>query len=277
MTSKKWIRAGALAVTALAVAAGCQALTRAEAAEALEEAEVASQAQALTSSSVEISTNFTIGMAAEDAAMQLRSFVESQLPCAAITVEGATLTIEYGANPGSCVWQGQRYAGVHQISVMRNDMDDVVVSHRWEDFRNDTVSVTGTAMVTWSFEDPSRHVVHELTWTRSSDGRMGTGSGDRVQRPLEGGILTGFSVDGSRSWEGESGLWTLDIDDVEMRWVDAVPQAGLYTLTTPAMKVLSLGFERVDETTIQVVITNGAREYDFDVTTLPAETETEGG
>lgn len=276
MKLQKWFRAVALATFALSVAVGCQALTRAEAAEALEEAEVASQAQALTSSSVEISTHFTIGMAAEDAAMELRSFVETQLPCAVITVENATLNIEYGANPGSCVYQGQTYAGVHQISVMRNEMDDVVVSHRWEDFRNQTVSVTGTAMVTWSLADPSRHVVHEMTWTRLSDGRMGTGSGDRIQRPLEGNILTGFSVDGTRSWEGESGTWTLDIDNVEARWVDAVPQAGVYTLTTPALKVLSLGFERVGATTIQVIITNGARSYDFEVITLPAEMETEG-
>lgn len=264
-------RAGALALVAIAVAVGCQALTRAEAAEALEEAEVASQAQALTSSSVEISTSFTIGMAAEDAAAELRSFIETQLPCAQITLMNATLTIEYGANPGSCTYRGQTYGGVHQITLMRNEMDDVVVSHRWEDFHNDTVTVTGTAMVTWSFDDPSRHVVHELTWTRLSDGRMGTGSGDRTQRPLEGGILDGFSVDGERSWEGESGLWTLDIDNVEMRWVDAVPQAGSYTLTTPAAKMLSLSFARVDSTTIGVTITNGARTYEFDVTTLPSE------
>ena len=134
-----------------------------------------------------------------------------------------------------------------------------------------TVTVTGTAMVTWSFDDPSRHVVHELTWTRLSDGRQGTGSGDRTQRPLEEGLLTGFSVDGSRTWEGESGTWTLDIDGVEMRWVDAVPQRGSYTLTTPAAKMLSLSFERASATAIGVTITNGARSYDFEVVTLPAE------
>ncbi|MGE0785471.1 MAG: hypothetical protein AB7S26_07275 [Sandaracinaceae bacterium] len=271
MRARRLATIGSVFGLALLLGVGCQALTQAEASEALEEAEIAAQASALASSSVEISTSFTIGMAVEDAAMELRSFIESQLPCAAITVENATLTVEYGANPGSCTYRGQTYGGVHQITVMRNEMNDVVVSHSWMDFHNETVTVSGSAMVTWSVADPSRHVVHELTWTRLSDGRTGTGSGDRIQRPLEGGILTGFSEDGSRSWMGESGTYTLDIADVEMRWVDPVPQSGAYTLTTPADKVLSLGFDRADSNTITVTITNGMRTYTFDVTTLPSE------
>ncbi|GAB5541071.1 MAG: hypothetical protein SangKO_008310 [Sandaracinaceae bacterium] len=271
MTRRSWV--GVLLVAGLfsVGAIGCQALTRAEASAALEEAGLAAEAEALTSGSVEIGTRFTIGMAAEDAAMELSSFIESQLPCAAITVEGATLSIEYGANPGSCTYRGQTYGGVHAITVMRNEMDDVVVSHRWEDLNDDRVTVTGTAMVTWSFADETRHVVHELTWTRLSDGRSATGSGDRLQRSLEGGIFEGFGVDGTRAWEGESGTWTLGIDGVEMRWVDPVPQAGTYTLSTPESKTLSLGFSRVDGDTITVTISSGARSYDFDVTTLPAE------
>jgi len=269
VTRRGWMTAIGAAALAAATALGCQALTRAEASAALEEAGLAAEAEALTSGSVEIGTRFTIGMAVEDAAMELSSFIQSQLPCAAITVEGATLSIEYGANPGSCVYNGREYGGVHTISVMRNAMDDVVVSHRWDDFHDDRVTVSGSAMVTWSFDDATRHVVHELTWTRLSDGRSATGSGDRTQRALEGGLFEGFGVDGTRAWEGESGTWTLAIDGVEMRWVDPVPQAGTYTLTTPEAKTLSLGFTRADASTITVTVSSGARSYDFDVTTLP--------
>lgn len=272
MTRKRTLVGTAATMAAVAVGfVGCQGLTRSEAAAALEEAELSSEAAALTSSSIEVSTHFTIGDAVEDAAAELRTFIESQLPCAAVTLEGSTLTIEYGADPGTCVYRGRTYAGVHQISVMRNQMDDVVVEHSWNDFHDDRVSVTGTATVTWSASEQSRHVVHELTWTRMSDGRTGTGSGDRVQRPLEEGLLSGFSVDGSRQWEGESGTWSLAIEGVEMRWVDAVPQAGRYVLTTPADKMATLSFSRLDGTTIRVTIASGARSYDFDVTTLPAE------
>lgn len=267
-----WARGAVLMVLAMAGSTQCQTtLTRSEASAALDEAGLSSEAVALTSGSIEISTNFTIGGAVEDAAAEVRTFVETQLPCAAVTLEGATLTVEYGANPGGCTYRGQTYGGVHQITVMRNQMDDVVVEHRWEDFHDARLSVTGTATVTWSFEDPSRHVVHELTWTRTSDGRMGTGSGDRVQRPLDEGLLSGFSVEGTRRWEGESGTWDLTIEGVEMRWVDPVPQAGRYELITPDEDVLTLSFARADGDTITVTIASEEQSYDFDVTTLPSE------
>ncbi len=242
-------------------------LTREEAADALEEAQVSSQAEALTSSSVEISTNFTIGGAVEAAAAELQTFIQTQLPCARVTLAGATLTVEYGVLPGSCTYRGQTYHGTHSISVMRNEMSDVVVNHTWSELRNDQVSVTGSATVTWSFSNRTRHVVHELTWTRLSDGRAGTGRGDRTQQPLSGGLIEGFSVDGTRSWDGESGHWALDIDSVEMRWIDPVPQAGTYTLDTPYGASISMTFLRVSPTGIQVTIDNGRRNYQFTVLT----------
>src|SRR3954465_16081404 len=71
-------------------------LTSAEAQEALQEAAASSQAENLAAASVDISTNFTIGGALEKAAGELKTFVNSQLPCADVTLENATLTIEYG-------------------------------------------------------------------------------------------------------------------------------------------------------------------------------------
>jgi len=267
----RWLKGVALAGLALALGGfGCETLTRSEAAAALEEAGLDAEASSLTSGSIEIATSFTIGDGVETAASEIAAFVQSQLPCAEVTLSGATLTVEYGANPGACTYRGHTYGGIHQVTVMRNQMDDVVVEHQWTDFHDEDMSVTGHATVTWSFADSTRHVVHELTWTRQRDGRTGTGSGDRLQAPLEEGLLSGFSVDGTRRWEGEAGTWDLAIDGVQMRWVDPVPQAGDYTLTTPAGKSLGLGFARADATTITVTISNGSRSYDFDVTTVPS-------
>jgi hypothetical protein len=72
-------------------------LTASQAQESLEEASASSQAEGLTSASVDISTNFTIGEAVEQAASDLKAFVNSQLPCAEVTLVGSTLAIEYGA------------------------------------------------------------------------------------------------------------------------------------------------------------------------------------
>jgi hypothetical protein len=156
------------------------------------------------------------------------------------------------------------------VALAKNDKDLVQVDHTWESLSNGEVELDGTATVEWDFENKTRHVVHSAQWTRLSDGRTGEGSGDRMQHALEGGLLAeGFGVDGSRRWEGESGKWDLDIDGVEMRWIDPVPQAGKYTLDTPFDKRLSVNFERLTSTSIGVTLAGPRRSFDFKVITLP--------
>jgi hypothetical protein len=258
----------------------CGALTREEAQQALDEVKVDSQAQALTSDSVELSTNFSIGQARDKALGELKAFIGAQLPCAAtrLDAEGdsATLTIEYGASDGKCTYRGHTWSGRHIVSVAKNDDDLVQVDHVWEGLSNGKFSVDGSATVEWDRENKTRHVVHDATWTRLSDGRSGEGSGDRVQRALDGGLAEGFSVDGKRHWSGKKGDWDLDIDGVEMRWIDPVPQAGTYTLDTPFDKRIEASFERVSPTSIQVTLAGPKRSFDFKVSTLPSgESETE--
>lgn len=249
-------------------------LTLAEAAEALEESALADQAISVVNGTVEISTEFTIGQAVEAAAAELQAFIESQLPCAEITLSKATLSIEYGANPGNCTYNGHTYSGTHTVTVSRNDEGDVQVNHAWDSLSNTVVSVSGSAEVTWSLKQGSRNVVHELTWTRLSDGRQGTGSGNRTQTALDGNILTGIEVDGVRTWVGQSGTWETSINNVEMRWIDPVPQSGSYSLATPFGKSLSMAFERVDEDTIKVTLSSGNRSFSFNVNKAGTATQT---
>ena len=265
-----------LATASVTVLAGCprnkDPMTQAEAKEALEESSIESQASALTTNSVEISTNFTIGKAASDAASELRTFIQTQLPCAEIALADATLSITYGAKPGSCLYRGQSLSGKHVVKVVKNE-DEIQVDHEWQDLSNGKVKVSGTAQVTWDFDDKTRQVKHDLTWTRLSDGRTGRGTGDRTQRPLAGGVAEGIQVDGSRSWTGQNGKWDLAIEGVQMRWVDPVPQAGTYRLASPKGRSLSLSFTRIDADTIEVKIASDAREFKFNVNALGDTTE----
>lgn len=258
--------------TALLLVAGaltaCGELTSEEAREALDEAALSSAALSLAGGSIDISTHFTIGSAAEAAAGELRTFVQTQLPCAEVTVAGSSLTIHYGAVPGNCVYQGQTYGGTHTITVMATDASEVVVRHDWSDLHNQTVSLTGSAMVTWSASDVSRHVSYDMTWTRLEDSHTGTGTGEVTQRPLETGLLSGFTETGERTWTTASGTWLLDVSMVEMRWIDPCPQAGTYTLTTPSQKTLTLTFQRTGANAIRATIQSGGRSYDINVFTL---------
>jgi hypothetical protein len=244
-----------------------QGLTAEEAAEAREELEVESQSQALTSNTVSLSTNFTIGGAVEKAAEELRSFIQSQVSCADVSLEGHTLSVEYGAR-GACPYNGLTFTGTHEISVTRNESSDVVVDHVWTDLSNGKVSVSGTAQVTWTLADPSRHVVHDLNWTRLRDQRTGHGTGDRIQKPLDGDIRQGFTESGERSWEGEKGRWDLSIDGLEMRWIDPIPQDGSLTLDTPFDKTIDMEFQRLNDKTIRMTLSGPKGSIHYDVTRL---------
>ncbi len=257
------------------VLAGCprekseEPFTRAEAQAALEESSDATEADALASASIEISTNFTLGAALEQAAGEIRSFVESQLPCAEVTLSGATLTVEYGVNPGNCSYRGHEFTGTTTVSVEKNADDQVLVHHEWSAFSNGVIMLDGDADVTWDFAAKERHVVHHAEWTHLASGRTGVGDGDRTQMALDGGIAEGIRIVGTRSWSGARGDWNLGVNGVEMRWADPVPQAGSYTLTTPEDKHLSLDFSRVDADTIAVTLTGpNDRSFTFNVSKL---------
>jgi hypothetical protein len=257
----------ALVVSTTVALAGCPAdeLTLAEAQDAVVEASVASQASNVAEGTIELTTSFTLGGAVEDAAEEIRAFVESQLPCAEVSREANTVTVTYGVEVG-CEYHGNSYTGTHTITVSRTDELDVLVEHSWDELSNGRVEVSGTAQVTWDREAKSRHVVHELAWTRLSDGRSGTGTGDRLQSALDGSFANGVSVDGTRAWEGAAGTWDLSIDGVDWRWRDPLPEAGSYTLTTPNDKQFALSFERLDEDTFVVSVDGARRDFEFQVT-----------
>lgn len=242
-----------------------ESLTSAEALDAADESAVSSQASALTTSSVEISTSFTLGQGVQQAANEIRTFIQSQLPCADVQVEVGKLTVTYGAKPGTCTYKGHTFTGSHSIEVSKNVDNQVIVDHTWTNLSNGVVKVTGTAHVTWDFDDKFRNVKHDLTWTRIRDGRTGHGTGDRTQRPLANGLKEGIETDGTWSWEGKGGKWDLVVDNVEWRWQDPVPQAGSYKLSTPKSKSLTLSFARVDDDTIKVTVSNGKNSFSFNV------------
>jgi hypothetical protein len=263
----------AVATSMVAFLAGCPKqkdegpMTQAEAKAALEESTVDSQAAALTTSSVELGTNFTIGKAVKEAAAEIRDFVGSQLACAEITLVDNKLTVVYGAKPGNCTWKGHTISGSHSMTVAKAE-GVVEVDHEWKDLSNGVVKVSGSAQVTWSFDDKTRRVEHDLTWTRIRDGKTGRGTGDRTQRPLEGGIAEGIQVDGNRTWTGTAGRWDLSIEGVQMRWEDPCPQAGSYRLVSPKGRSLGLSFSRVDEDSIEVTLKNDTKEFKFVVNSI---------
>lgn len=249
------------------VVAGCVPLTREEAEEALDEANLHSQAVNLLAGTIKITENFATGSLVSDAAENLRISYSSQLPCATTAVDGATLTIQFGSQEDLCEFQGRRYTGLQQVTIFQNDEDGVVVDHVWNDLSNGEILVNGVAQVRWAgAADSKRTIAHELVWTRLADGRTASGEGIREQRPL-GDLSDGIVVNGASRWKGESGSFRVSMDEVQMRWIDPVPQAGRYGIETPFNEDLTLKFERSAPTQVEVKAVSGKRSYKFMIAT----------
>lgn len=277
MKSRSIATVALLSCIALLAVAACvpreETLTDAESREALDEALTSTASEALTYDTVEITTNFTIGAAVQDAAEELAGFVRSQIPCAEVAREEATLIVDYGTLDDACVWRGKTYAGVHMVTIMRNEPGVVEVSHAWQDFTNGKTTLNGTADVTWDANALTRRVVHDFEWER--EGKTANGSGDRTQSLIDedAGLAGGIQIDGTRDWSTARGDWHLDIDGVQVRGEDPIPQAGVYTLTNPDGKVLTLTFTRIDEDSIQADVEGGRKPRTFIVHRGGAVTE----
>jgi hypothetical protein len=256
----------ALCSGACAASDGGEAASADAAQEALEESAVSSQTDALLSDVVEISTHFTVGNAAAVAAAELQAFIASQLPCAAIEADAATLSIVYGGQAGDCTYHGHTFSGAQTLKIMRNAENEIAVHHDYHGFGDGHISIDGSADVVWSSTTQRRHITHAISYQILSGrfaGLGATASGDRTQTPLPDGIAEGMQIDGTRSWQDARGRFDLDIDGVQLRWLDPVPQAGVYELTTPAGASFSLTFGRKDSGSIQVSARSGTHAFVF--------------
>jgi hypothetical protein len=241
-------------------------LTNGEAYEALSQALVSGEGEALVGESISISTDFTIADGLEAAAENLHDFLVSQSDCWVVTRDGLTVSIDYGVLSEACVFNGKVYGGRSAVTLEAIDAEGAELTHAWTDFTDGVVTVTGAAAVSWDFADPERRVVDDLTWT----GRNGTvsASGERSQTLIdeEAGLAGGIVVDGRRDWTFEGETWTLTIEGVQMRGIDPIPQAGVYRLSSPDGHELTLSFGRLDAATIRATLRAGAQEWRFDVT-----------
>jgi hypothetical protein len=225
------------------------------------ELQTTTKVMALSSGVVEISTDFTIGGAVEDVVDALHDWFTSQMPCAEITVEGASVEVDFGELGDACVHRGRTYAGVVLLEITSADAGIIEVQHTWADLTDGDVHLTGTADVTWDLAALTRTIDHQADW------RIGeaswTGFGHRVMTFAADG--SGMTIDGDRGWSGTTGAWDLTIDQVSIKWLDAVPESGSYHLMTPSGKDVSVSFLRESAMSIAVTISGPMVSHTFHV------------
>ncbi len=245
-------------------------MSTAEVLEALDEAHSSARGEELVADPIEVDTDFTIGAAVEEAAEELRAWWASQAPCATVTVALGTVTVDFGELGDACVYNGHTWAGVAMATVTATELGSLEVEHDWTGLGDEEIVVDGGATVTWSGEDLTRNVVTDHTWS-TRDGEVSVDvTGDHTQGLLdEAGFLAGgIWMEGTRAWTSESGSWTLDMADLEIRRIDPVPQAGITTLTSPKGKNLDVTYTRLDTDTIQIAVIGARHDLLFNVNAL---------
>lgn len=255
---------------ALLVACDPLPMTTAEVLEALEETHSSARGEELVNEPIEVDTDFTIGAAVEEAAEELRAWWATVAPCATVTVTGATLTVDFGELGDDCVYNGRTWSGVAEATVVATTVGQLEVHHAWAALGDEEVVVDGGATVTWDGSDQTRNVVTEHTWSTRDGVTSVDVTGDHTQGLLDenAGLLGGIWMDGTRQWTADSGDWTLDMSDLEIRWFDPVPQAGNVTITSPAGKTLDVAYTRIDTNTIQIDVVGARRDLTFHVNAL---------
>lgn len=260
----------AAAILALAMlTAGCEAMTREEVRIAVEESALEAQAINSTAGMIEISTNFTIGQGLEQAAASFRDFVRSQIPCAVITLDKNTVSVRFGEKGQTCFWNGRLYTGLAAVTIASVAPGELKVTHTWDQLSDGSITVTGKAEVAWDVNNAERRVSYDFDWTHNNKTRESKGQvKQKLIDPKAGLLASGFEIQGNREWSGEAGSWKLDINNVQVRLQDPVPQKGEYKLTAPSGKSMSMSFNRVDGDTIEITIKSGAREFRFRINRL---------
>lgn len=255
----------------LALATACtlpeDELSWEEAGLALDETVESGRGEAFVAEPIELGTSFTIGAALEEAAEELRAWLESQLPCAELSLEGHTVIMDLGGLDDLCTYRGSSYGGMIKLTVEATEADELRVRHEWVGLTDGALSLDGEADVNWTQADTlTRHVVHQMAWV-DEEGRSIDATGDREQWLLdpELGIEGGLGIRGVRDWVSETGSWHLDIEDVLLELDDPVPYDGTYIVTNPDGKQLVMHFERLDEDTIEVSIEGGRLPIVFEV------------
>jgi hypothetical protein len=235
-------------------------MTGLEVQDALQASMTATKVGELTGEIVEITTDFTLGQAVADAADELAAFLQSQVECATVTLEDATLTIDFGSLDDACSYNGHTYAGVAVVTVERAAEADVLVHHEWIGLTNGEITLDGSADVAWTLDDATRQVDHDVLWSDAEHSDVHS-TGSRLQSGIDGDWMEGIVIDGERAWTVDGATYALSIDAVQWRWDDPVPESGAYGLTIPSGKHADLWFERVDEDTIAVTLEGGRRTH----------------
>lgn len=236
-------------------------LTTEEVDAAIDSVVLIGQARQAIDDATAMSTAFTVGDGLAAAVDAVRTFVESEAPCANVDAGTAgQLTIDFGTVADACTYRGRQYAGGLVVGLEAAG-GGIAITHTYTNFSNGVVTIDGEADVAWNGGARAITAQYELDGTTRD--LSVTENRTSLYRNESMGPAGGIEIEGERSWTGSLGSWEMQIENVEVRPVDPVPYAGRYSLVTPRDLPASMDFSRVDDTTIEMVFTGPKNQYTY--------------
>lgn len=250
-----------LALAALG-ALGCEEglLTRDEARAALNEASLSTQIHGLVT--VVASSGREVGAGTrEETAQALHTWWSTEVLCGTAGVEGTTVTVLF--DEGGCPWLDRTWTGQLSLEVTSSSGTERSMSVLFTDVGTGLLVVSGTMESQWDLAQDQGTISHSLVWSDGNNGRVG--EGETSLTFAEDGAVA--EIEGLRTWDGDTGAWSLTLDKAHIRGADPVPETGTYTVESPLTESLVLAFERASDRELEVAISGPGHTYHFTVVT----------
>ncbi len=247
------------------ILAGCEALTAGEAAATVAAAKRAWDAEALALATIDLASRVDPGTSPEEAAAEAAAGIAAALPCASTELDGATLTIVFGASAGDCDLEGRTLAGTQAIAYEAGGAGGLRLTHEWDALSDGATEVTGGASS--GVGGGAGTIALDLAWTDLEGGAVATGSAVVSVTPLDGGGAAGFALAGEHSFVDDRGAWTMRVEHAEMRYADPCPESGGADVDTPFGETVALTYERASSIAVAVVAASGRERYHFEIST----------
>lgn len=253
---------------------GCGRVSREDAEAAIDQAALASQAEALMAQIVELGGEIPAEGSVEQAAESLATTIRRRIECVDATVSADTVQLDFGAPDRPCAWAGRTLSGCAWLRVLQNTADTVVVDHYWvtgserdchgDDFSDGAMTVDGTATVTWTTATGARQVAqHDIVWRQNGATRTASASGDLIEHALSD--PAGVRFDGSQEWTSDGAAWRVTSGDIALAWDDFLPRSGTHRVIDPAGDELIITYERDADGRTQVRVEGDGDSFAFEV------------
>jgi hypothetical protein len=258
--------------------------------EALDEMAWATRSQMITGELVALATVISPEQSLDKSAVELGTWVQSEWACANPTVDDEVVQLTLPDLSSGCRRRGETLSGEVAITIITNNEFSAEVEFKWNALTDGVVTVDGVAAVIWEHGKPWQTVTQNVDiYVNTTPEKVLTTEETFSVEPLQD--EQGMTLYGTRCWTTDNGTecatsdgqqaclseeidcWSLDFMELEILWMEPIPQEGVHTFVNAQDEHYTFAYDRESEHMVKVTASDGSENYFFEVTTLGGSTE----